>query len=78
MPYGDMIVPPLFGIRIKDDSKVLMVGTNTDVGDSTLIQLEITVALTSIVPSAFATPEDVGLDGRVEVVDVIKVMVMEE
>jgi hypothetical protein len=73
-----MTVPPLFGIRIKDDSKVLMVGTNTDVGDSTLIQLEITVALTSIVPSASATLEDVGLDGRVEVVDVIKAMVMEE
>jgi len=56
VPYDDMTVPPLFGIRIKDDSKVLMVGTDIDVGDSTLIQLEITVAFTSIVPSASATP----------------------
>ncbi len=52
MPYGDMIIPPLFGIIVKDDSKVLVVGTNIDAGDSTLIQLETIVALTYIVPSA--------------------------
>jgi hypothetical protein len=73
-----MIVPPLFGTRVKDDSKVLVVGTNIDARDSTLIQLETTPALTSIVPSASTTLEDVGLDGRVEVVDVIEVTGMEE
>jgi hypothetical protein len=73
-----MTIPPLFSTIVKDDSKVLVVGTNIDVGDSTLIQLEIIVALTYIVPSASTTPKDVGLNGKVEVVDVIKVMVMEE
>jgi hypothetical protein len=73
-----MTIPPLFGTRVKDDSKVLVVGTNTDVGDSTLIKLEIITALISIVPSASTAPKDVALDGRVEVVDVIKVTIMKE
>lgn len=73
-----MIIPPLFGIIVKDDSKVLVVGTNIDAGDSTLIQLETIVALTYIVPTASTAPKDVGLNGKVEVVDVIEVMVMEE
>ncbi len=47
-----MTIPPLFGTIVKDDSKVLVVGTNIDAGDSTLIQLETIVALTYIVPSA--------------------------
>ncbi len=73
-----MTIPPLFGTIVTDDSKVLVVGTNIDVGDSTLIQLETIVSLTYIVPSVSTTPKDVGLNGKVEVVDVIKVMVMEE
>jgi hypothetical protein len=55
VPYGDMTVLPFFYTRVKDDSKVLVVVTNTNVRDSTLIQLETTATLTSIVPSASTT-----------------------
>jgi hypothetical protein len=78
VPYGDMTLPPLFSTIVKDDSKVLVVGTNIDVGDSTLIQLETITALTSIVPSASTAPKDEGLEGKVEIVNVIEVTVMEE
>jgi hypothetical protein len=73
-----MTLPPLFGTIAKDDSKLLMVGINIDVGDSTLIQLETIAALISIVPSASTAAKDVGLDVKVEIVDVIEVMVMDE
>ncbi len=73
-----MTLPPLFGTIAKDDSKLLMVGINIDVGDSTLIQLETIAALISIVPSASTASKDVGLDVKVEIVDVIEVMVMDE
>ncbi len=73
-----MTVLPFFCTRVKDDSKVLVVGTTADVGDSTLIQLETTATFTSIEPSVSTTLEDVGLDGRVEVVNLKEAMVMEE
>lgn len=63
---------------IKDKLKALKVGASMEGEVSILVQPKSIVVPTAIAPRSFITLEDVGLDVKEEVVDVTKVMTMEE
>jgi hypothetical protein len=77
-PLNDSIAPMIFGATIKDDSKILTVGTNMDVGDLISIRPKTTTSPIIIAPSTSTTLKNIGLDVKIEVIDVTKVVVMEE
>jgi hypothetical protein len=61
-----------FGIIIKNNSKVPIVGTIMDVEALILIQSKLVIIRDAIRPNISTTPNNIRVDVRVEVVDVIE------
>ncbi len=68
----------IFGVTIKDDNKVHIVGTGLNVKASISIQPKLATILVDIAPSTSTVPEDVGIDVMIQIVDVKKVNVMDD
>lgn len=77
-PLDDSIAPMIFSAIIKDNSKVLLVGTNMDARDLTSIQSKTIINPIITTPSTSITLKNIRLDVRIEAIDVTKVIVMEE
>jgi hypothetical protein len=76
--YDGMIDLTFSSTIVKNRLKAPMVRTGMEGEASISIQLELIVVLTTIAPRSSIALEDVGLDVREEVIDVTKVMTMEE
>lgn len=76
--FDVVIALTIFGVTIKDDNKVHIVGTGLNVKASISIQPKLATILVDIAPSTSTVPEDVGIDVMIQIVDVKKVNVMEK
>ncbi len=71
-PFDVAIALINFGIIIKNNSKVPIVGTIMDVEALILIQSKLVIIRDAIRPNISTTPNNIRVDVRVEVVDVIE------
>ncbi len=76
--FDVVIALTIFGVTIKDDNKVHIVGTSMNAKASISIRPKLATILVDIAPSTSTAPEDVGIDVMIQIVDVKKVNVMEK